>query len=211
MGAVSQSRSEEVANTVSHLIGFLAALAGIPILVVHAVREGDAASVVATSVFGASLALLFLASTVYHALPIGRAKRAFRRLDHVAIFILIAGTYTPFTLGILRGVWGWTLFGLVWGIAALGIVLKVVSGPRHPRLSLAIYLAMGWMVLLAVRPLLEALPPWGWTGLVLGGLLYTGGVPFYLSKRLRYSHFIWHLFVLAGATCHFLSVLHYAV
>jgi hemolysin III len=145
------------------------------------------------------MALLYLTSTLYHAVPPGRAKQLLRRLDHSAIFLLIAGTYTPFTLGVLGGAWGWSLFGVVWGIALIGIAMKLIAGPRYPKLSLAMYVALGWMVLVAIRPLL-----------VLGGLAYTGGVAFYLAPKLRYAHFIWHLFVLMGTTFHFFAVLLYA-
>ena len=205
-----QTRREEIANTVSHGVGFAAALAVIPVLVVSASRQGGPSAVVGGAIFGSAMALLYLASTLYHAFPQGRAKQFLRRLDHSAIFLLIAGTYTPFTLGVLGGGWGWSLFGVVWGIAVVGIALKLLYGPRFPKTSSAMYVAMGWMVVIAARPLWQNVPGWGLALLVLGGLSYTGGVVFYLAPKLRYSHFIWHLFVLAGTTFHFFAVLYYS-
>lgn len=205
-----QSPGEEIANSVSHGVGLLAGLAAIPVLVVSAVRRGGAAGIVGASVFAGTVVLLYLASTLYHALPGNRAKRVFRVLDHSAIFLLIAGTYTPFTLGVLRGAWGWTLFGLVWGVALAGVVLKAVGGVRHPILSTCLYLGMGWLVLVAVRPLWLRVPPAGLLWLLAGGLAYTAGVAFFAAERLRYGHFVWHLFVLAGTACHFIAVLWYA-
>ena len=213
MGAGSQHRAqsqgEEIANSVSHGIGFLGAAAAIPILVIGALNDG-AAAVVGAAIFGATMALLYLASTLYHALAPNRAKRAFRIIDHAAIYLLIAGTYTPFTLGVLRGPWGWTLFGLVWGLAVIGIFLKSVSGIRYPRLSTIVYLAMGWLVLVAVKPLWNSVAAWGLFWLLAGGVAYTAGVGFYAAHRVRYSHFVWHLFVLAGTACHFVAVLLYS-
>jgi hemolysin III len=205
-----QSRGEELANSLSHGVGFVAALAAIPILVVSGARHGGAGAIVGGAVFGITMALLYLASTLYHAVPAGEAKRRLRKLDHSAIFLLIAGTYTPFTLGVLGGGWGWSLFGVIWGIALLGILLKLLGGSRGSRASTALYLAMGWMIVLAIRPLISAVPGWGLTLLVLGGLSYTAGVAFYRAPKLRYAHFIWHLFVLTGTTLHFFAVLNYA-
>ena len=158
-GHRAQTLGEEIANSVSHGIGFLAAVATIPILVIGALSDGVAA-VVGAAVFGATTALLYLTSTLYHALAPNRAKRVFRVIDHSAIYLLIAGTYTPFTLGVLRGPWGWTLFGLVWGLAVIGIFLKSVRGIRYPRLSTIVYLAMGWLVLIAIKPLWNSVPAW---------------------------------------------------
>ena len=204
-----QTLGEEIANSVSHGIGFLGAVATIPILVIGALNDG-AAAVVGAAIFGATTALLYLASTLYHAIAPNRAKRVFRIIDHAAIYLLIAGTYTPFTLGVLRGPWGWTLFGLVWGLAVIGIFLKSVRGIRYPRLSTIVYLAMGWLVLVAVKPLWNNVPAWGIFWLLAGGVAYTAGVGFYAADRVRYSHFVWHLFVLAGTACHFVAVLLYA-
>jgi hemolysin III len=205
----AQSFGEEVANSVSHGVGFLAALAILPVLVGGAARQGTAA-VVGALVFGVSAALLYFTSTLYHAIPAQRAKRVLRVVDHGAIYVLIAGTYTPFTLGVLRGAWGWTLLGLIWGLAALGIVLKAMGGIRYPKASLALYLAMGWLVVVAAKPLWQLLPAWGLIWLAAGGLAYTAGVGFYAASRLPYRHFVWHLFVLAGTACHAVAVLRYS-
>lgn len=206
----AQSRGEEIANSLSHGTGLLAALIVLPMLVVGAVPHGTAA-VLGAVVFAVTMALLYLASTLYHALAATRAKRVFQILDHGAIYLLIAGTYTPFTLGVLRGPWGWTLFGCIWVLAAGGIVLKAVGGVGHPRFSIGLYIAMGWLVLVAVKPLWQAMAGWGLFWLVAGGVAYTGGLAFYAASRMRYAHFVWHLFVLAGTACHFIAVLRYAV
>ena len=205
----AQTPGEEIANSVSHGIGLLGTLIALPVLVIGAVPHGPAA-VVGAAVFGATMVLLYLTSTLYHAIPPSRAKRVWRILDHGAIYLLIAGTYTPFTLGVLRGPWGWTLFGLIWTLALAGILLKSVGGVRHPRLSTGVYLGMGWLVLVAARPLWQAVPGWGLFWLAAGGVGYTAGVGFYAASRMRYAHFVWHLFVLAGTACHFIAVLRYA-
>jgi hemolysin III len=205
----SQTFGEELANSISHGVGFLAAAATIPVLVINAIGDGPAA-VVGAAIFGATMALLYLTSTLYHAMAPNRAKRVFQVLDHAAIYLLIAGTYTPFTLGVLRGPWGWTLFGLIWGLAAIGILLKSVRGICYPRLSTAVYLAMGWLVLIAAKPLWTNVPGWGLFWLAAGGVAYTAGVGFYAATRTRYAHFVWHLFVLTGTACHFVAVLRYA-
>jgi hemolysin III len=203
-----QSRGEEIANSISHGVGLVAVLAASPFLIAHAVRLGDEGFIVGASVFAATMVLLYLTSTLYHALPRGKAKRAFQVIEHAAIFLLIAGTYTPFTLGVLRGAWGRTLFGLVWGLAAIGVLLAVVGGVRRYRaLSVLLYLGMGWLVVVAIRPLWLNMPLSGLLWLVAGGLAYTVGVAFFAAKRLRYGHFVWHLFVLAGTACHFIAVL----
>jgi hemolysin III len=210
VASVTQSRNEEIANTVSHGVGFLAAVAGIPLLVLSGLQKGGSAAVVGGAIFGTTMALLYLTSTLYHAVPPGPAKQLLRRLDHSAIFLLIAGTYTPFTLGVLGGGWGWSLFGVVWGIAVIGIFFKLVYGVRFPKVSATMYLAMGWLVVVAIRPLWLNLPGWGMFLLVLGGLAYSLGLVFYLNPKIRFGHFVWHLFVLAGTTFHFFSVLLYA-
>jgi hemolysin III len=204
-----QNLGEEIANSVSHGAGFLASLAMLPVLVIGALNDG-AAAVVGAAIFGATVALLYLTSTIYHALPANRAKRIFQIVDHAAIYLLIAGTYTPFTLGVLRGAWGWTLFGVIWGLAAIGIFVKSVQGIRYPRLSTVVYLAMGWLVLVAIKPLVSTVPAQGLLWLTAGGVAYTAGVGFYAARRMRYAHFVWHLFVLAGTACHCVAVLRYA-
>jgi hemolysin III len=205
----TQSPREEIANSISHGIGFVAALAALPVLVMGAMDEG-ASAIIGAAIFGSAVAILYLTSTVYHALPPRRAKHVFRLLDHAAIYLLIAGTYTPFTLGVLRGPWGWTLFGVVWSLAVLGIVLKSFRGIRHPRLSTAVYLAMGWLIVVAARPLVTLVPAWGLFWLAAGGLAYTAGVGFYAARRLPYAHTAWHLCVMAGTACHFVAVSGYA-
>ena len=206
----TQSRGEEIANSVSHGVGLLAAMAAAPVLVLSAARQDGAARIAGASVFAAATVLLYLASTLYHALPGNRAKRVFQVLDHAAIFLMIAGTYTPFTLGVLRGAWGWTLFGLVWGLALAGVVLTAIGGVRYPKLTTGLYLAMGWLILVAVKPLWLRMPLEGLFWLLAGGIAYTVGVAFYAAKRVRYSHFVWHLFVIAGTACHFIAVLRFA-
>ena len=206
-----QSRGEEIANSLSHGFGLIAALVATPFLIEHAVRQGDAGFMVGASIFAATMVMLYLASTLYHALPVGRAKGVFRVIEHSAIFLLIAGTYTPFTLGVLRGTWGWTLLGLVWGIAVSGVVLKALNRLTHPILTTSLYLLMGWLIVIAAEPLSERVPASGLLWLVAGGLAYTIGVFFFaLDSRLRYGHFIWHLFVMAGTACHYFAVLGYA-
>lgn len=206
-----QSRGEEIANSISHGIGLVAALVATPFLVLQAVRRGDTGFIVGASVFAATMVLLYLASTLYHALPIGKAKRVFRVIEHSAIFLLIAGTYTPFTLGVLRGAWGWTLLGLVWGLAVAGVALKAFNRMSHPIISTSLYLLMGWLILIAVNPLYARVPASGLLWLVAGGVAYTAGVAFFAAdSRLRYSHFIWHLFVMAGTACHYFAVFWYA-
>ncbi len=207
----AQSPSEEIANGVSHGVGFLAAVAVSPVLVVSAVRRDGSAAIVGASVFACTMVLLYTTSMLYHIFPRNKAKQVFHILDHSAIFLMIAGTYTPFTLGVLRGAWGWTLFGLVWGIAAVGVALKFVGGAKYRRLSTLLYLAMGWLIIIAFKPLWLNMPSWGLFWLAAGGLAYTAGVGFYAAKRLRYAHFVWHLFVMAGTACHFIAVLRYAV
>jgi hemolysin III len=211
-----QSLGEEIANSVSHGVALVAILIGTPVLIVHAVRlhsvgQGSAGLIVGTCVFCATAALLYLASTLYHALPAGKSKRVFRIIEHSAIFLLIAGTYTPFTLGVLAGAWGWTLFGLVWSLAVAGVVLKAVARTSHPILSTGLYLLMGWLVVLAVDPLLARVPTAGLYWLIAGGLAYTIGVAFFATdSRLRYGHFVWHLFVMIGTACHYFAVFWYA-
>ena len=210
LGDRPQSLGEEIANSISHGVGLIAALAAAPFLILVAANKDDALTVVGVSIFATSMVLLYLSSMLYHCLPKNRAKRVFLIFDHIAIFLLIAGTYTPFALGVLRGVVGWTLFGLIWGTALFGIMTKLTPKLRHSKLSLVLYLGMGWMIVLVIRPLYQHLPLNGLLWLIGGGLAYTVGVIFFVAKT-RYSHFIWHLFTIAGTTCHFFAILWYAV
>ncbi|MFW6169880.1 MAG: PAQR family membrane homeostasis protein TrhA [Planctomycetota bacterium] len=233
-----QSFGEEIANSVSHGLGLLGTIAVSPVLIAGAVEREDVAAVIGNSVFCVTMAFVYLSSTLYHALPLGRAKRMVRRCDHAAIYLLIAGTYTPFTLGVLRGPWGWTLFGIVWTLALLGLFVESrvtpetlatpISGPartserREPpapahrprrgsrRVSIAIYLGMGWIALIAVGPIRHAVSNAGLFWILAGGLSYMVGLVFYAASGVRYAHLAWHLCVLSGSTCFFLAVLWYS-
>jgi hemolysin III len=205
------SFGEELANAITHGAGLLASLIALPVLLWYAAQSHDAARITGAAIFGVTLCLLYTASTLYHAFPPSRTKRVFRVLDHSAIYLLIAGTYTPFALGPLRGPWGWSLLAVVWTLAAGGVLLKTTVGFRYPRLSTAVYIGMGWMAVVAIQPLMEHVGRTGLIWLVAGGLCYTGGVVFYSTdRRLWYGHAIWHLFVAAGSICHFFAVLGYA-
>lgn len=198
-------------NSISHIIAAAAALAGLVILVVFSARQGDPWKIVSFSVYGTTLFLLYTFSSLYHSLR-GRAKEVFRSLDHYAIYLLIAGTYTPFTLVTLRGAWGWSIFGTVWGLAVAGIVLEFYPIKGKRVMPMVIYIVMGWIVLIALRPLLQALPHAGFRWLLAGGLFYTSGILFYaFDKKVRHFHGIWHLFVLAGSISHYLAVLLYVL
>jgi hemolysin III len=203
------SVGEEVAHAITHGLGLVASVGGLVTLVVAAWLRGDAWHIVGVSIFGTTLVLLYAASTLYHGTRSPRVKRLFQRFDHAAIFLLIAGTYTPFTLVSLRGGWGWTLLAIVWGLAILGILLEVAGHSR--RVSVALHLAMGWLLLIAVEPLARSVHPDGLLLLALGGVAYTLGVVFYAWQRLPYNHAVWHLFVMAGSTCHFACVLGYVI
>ena len=205
-----QSVGEEIANSVSHGAGLFAALAACPVLVIAALNRGGATDLAGAIVFATTMVLLYLASTLYHSLPGGRAKRIFQVLDHAAIYLLIAGTYTPFALGVLRGTWGWTLFALEWSLAVAGTALRVFGGIRYAAVSTWVYLAMGWLVLIAAEPALTRMPNWGLFWLIAGGIAYTAGTVFFVADRIRYFHFVWHLFVVTGSACHFIAVLWYS-
>jgi hemolysin III len=205
-----QSLGEEIANSLIHGLALLAAIVAIPFLIATTHHLG-AGSVVGASVFAATLLLLYLTSTLYHALPSGRAKRVFLKLDHGAIYIFIAGSYTPFALGALSGPWGWTLFGIVWPLAVVGVALKALDRLSHPGLSTGLYLVMGWLVIIAAVPLVQRVPTPGVALLVAGGLAYTAGVVFFMrDSRWRYAHAVWHSFVVAGTTFHFFAIMGYA-
>ncbi len=209
--SVVYTPAEEAANTITHALGAALSVAALAVLVTLAAMHGDVWRVVSFSIYGTALVLLYLASTLYHLMRSPRLKHAFRVLDHCSIFLLIAGTYTPFTLVVLRGPWGWTLFGLVWGLAILGILLKLVHTGRYGFLSTAVYIAMGWMVVIALKPTLAALPAGGLAWLLAGGLAYTLGVVFYAWQKLPFNHAVWHTFVMAGSLFHFLAVLLYVL
>jgi len=198
-------------NSISHLVGAALALAGLVVLVVFASLQGDLWKIVSFSIYGASLFLLYTLSTLYHSLR-GRAKDIFRKLDHIAIYLLIAGSYTPLTLVTLRGAWGWSLFVVIWGLAIIGIVVDSLHRKGSRAIQMVIYLLMGWLILVALDPLIHALPDGGLALLVLGGVFYTSGMIFYaIDERMKHAHGIWHLFVLAGSISHFLAMLLYVL
>ncbi len=206
-----QSQGEEIANSVSHGVGFVAALASAPVLITTTAKTGTSLNVVGASVFAVTMVLLYCASTLYHVASREKVKALLRKVDHGAIFLLIAGTYTPFTLGPLSGPVGWTLFAVIWSLALIGVTLKAFDRIEHPVASLGLYLVMGWLCVIVIEPLLQRVPLPGLLLLGAGGLSYMAGVAFFtLDSRLRYGHFIWHLFVLAGTGCHFFAVLGYA-
>lgn len=205
------SVGEEVANSLTHGLGLVLGVAALVVLVVHAAQRGTAIHVVASSIYGATLVLLYASSTLYHALPRGRGKRVFGVLDHAAIFLLIAGTYTPFTLVTLEGGWRWGMFGTVWGLALAGVVLEAVTVGRARRVQLLLYLLIGWMAMVAIRPLLASLSGGGFALLIGGGAFYSLGVIFYVRRSMRWHHAIWHVFVIAGSVCHFFAVLFFVL
>lgn len=205
------SVKEEIANSITHGVGLVLAIAGLGVLIAFASRLGNAWHVVSCTIFATTLILQYTFSTLYHSIQLPRVKSVMRVLDHSAIFLLIAGTYTPFMLVNLRGSWGWTLFGIVWTLALFGVLFQVSLLRRWQGISLALYIGMGWVVVIAIKPMLNAVAPGGLILLLLGGLAYTSGVGFYLWKSLRYHHAIWHGFVLAGSILHFFAVLFYVI
>lgn len=206
-----QTRGEELANSISHGVGLLAAIVAIPFLLIKISGEDDTILFIGVLIFAFAVIFQYASSALYHALPQGRSKRILRLIEHSAIFVLIAGTYTPFTLGILRDSWGIALCTLVWALAVVGVVLKSSNRLFHPQLSNALFLLMGWLIVVAVKPMLEIVPLAGLLWLLAGGLAYTIGVAFYAaSSRIRYAHFAWHLFVMAGTACHFIAVYNYS-
>ncbi|MFV0439081.1 MAG: PAQR family membrane homeostasis protein TrhA [Desulfopila sp.] len=202
---------EEIANSITHGLGILLAIAGLVVLVVDAAGHGDVWRIVATSIFGGSMIVLYTASTLYHSIHGQRIRPFLRMLDHCAIFLLIAGTYTPFTLVSLRGPWGWSLFGAIWGLAVTGIVLELFLARRFRYLVVILYIVMGWVIVVATKPLLDAVAPAGLILLLAGGLCYTIGLPWYITKRIPFGHAVWHLWVLAGTILHFFAILLYVV
>lgn len=205
------SAREEVANAATHGLGAVLGIAGLVILVSYAVLAGDPKLVVGCAIFGSTLILTYSASALYHGIPLEAAKPVLKVIDHSAIYLLIAGTYTPFTLSVLSPAWGWSLFGVVWGLAAAGVIFKVFTAGRFRWLSVSLYLGMGWVAVVATKPIIETFATGGIALVVAGGLAYTLGVVFYLWRSMPYHHAIWHLFVLAGSTLHFFAVLLYVI
>jgi hemolysin III len=193
-------------NALTHGLGLILAIAALVWLVMAAASVDDSKAVVSAAIYGATLIFMFLASTLYHAIQHTTARTVLRQVDHLAILYLIAGTYTPFTLITLQGAWGWSIFGIVWGLTAIGTVLQCTSARHLKGLMVSLYLLMGWTVVIAIKPLMANLPSGGLTLLVAGGLAYSFGVIFYVNKRIPFNHAIWHLFVLAGAVCHCLAI-----
>ena len=211
VAANKYSSVEEIANGLTHGLGAVLSITALFLLTVLAGRSGDPWRIASVAVYGSTLVILYTSSTLYHLFRKPEIKRVLRYLDHSAIYLLIAGTYTPFTLVTLRGGWGWTLFGLIWGFAACGLVMTASGFGRSRVLASLVYIGMGWLVVIAIKPLLASIPAGGIAWLVAGGLLYTGGVIFYVWKKLPFHHAIWHLFVLGGSVCHFFAVLFYVL
>ncbi len=205
------TRREEFANIVTHGLGVVLSIVALVVMVAYAARHGDPYHVVSVSIFGATLILLYLGSTLYHAVTHEKTKYVMRVIDHSCIYLLIAGSYTPFTLVTLRGSWGWTLFGVTWGLALAGIVFKVFFTKRFNVLSVATYIALGWLVVIAAKPVLHHVPSGGIVWLFAGGMFYTLGVVFYLWRRIPFHHAIWHCMVMGGSFCHFLAVYYYVL
>jgi hemolysin III len=205
------SFAEEVASSLIHGLGAALSISALVLLTVLSLRSGDPWRIASLAVYGSTLVILYISSTLYHSFQSPTTKKVLRHLDHSSIYLLIAGTYTPFTLVNLRGAWGWSLFGLIWGLAVLGLIMTVSGFGRSRVLASLIYIGMGWLVVIAIKPLIDAIPPGGLIWLVAGGLFYTLGVLFYVWKKLPFNHAIWHLFVLAGSVCHFLAILFYVL
>ncbi len=199
--------SEEIANAITHGIGLLLSIGGGIILITLAARHASTREIISAAVFASTLVVMYVASTLYHAIPHPRAKRNLKVFDHCAIFLLIAGTYTPFTIVALKGTLGWSLFGIVWGLAVLGIVFKLFFTGKMRLLSTITYVLMGWIAIVAVVPISRALQPAALYWLIAGGIAYTAGTLFYHNQRIPYSHAIWHVFVLAGSVSHFIAIL----
>jgi hemolysin III len=200
------SGGEEIINAITHGIGSLLSIAALVVLIIVAANHGDTWHMVSFSIYGSTLILLYLSSTLYHSFSSPKIKNLFARFDHISIFLLIAGTYTPILLTSMRGIWGWTLFGIIWGLALTGAVIRSIYLHRFRKLMVAVYLLMGWMFVLAGKQIYLSLPSVSLTFLVLGGIAYSVGVIFYMWRNLPYSHGIWHLFVLAGSVLHFFAI-----
>lgn len=205
-----QSLLEEISNSISHGLGLITAIVGTPFLILRAIHLHSTSFLVGVCIFSATMILLYLASTLYHAIPNGKTKRVFRVIDHSAVYLLIAGTYTPFMLGVLEGPWGWSILGTVWGLALIGVTLKTLGKASHPLLSTGLYVLLGWIILVAIHPLVTHMETNGLLLLVLGGLFYTIGVIFFaIDEKVKYSHFVWHLFVVAGTVSHYFTIYWY--
>ncbi len=211
MSSSEYSTGEEIAHTITHGIGVLLSIAGLAVLVAFATLNGNVWHIVSSSIYGASLVILYSASSLYHGIPNPRAKSVLQQLDHAAIYVLIAGTYTPFLLVSLRGVWGWSLFGVIWSIAIIGIVIEFINASHLKKLSLGLYLGLGWIVVVAIKPMLTQVETGGLLLLLLGGLSYSFGVIFYIRDKMPFNHAVWHLFVLAGSVLHYFSVLFFVI
>lgn len=205
------STAEELINSITHGVGALLGIGGTAVAIVWAALYGDAFSVVSASIYGAMLIILYTMSTLYHALTHKGAKYVFRIFDHCSIFLLIAGTYTPYTLVSLRGPLGWTIFGIIWGMTALGVVFNAISIEKFKIFSIISYVVMGWLIIFAAKPMMEVLAPPAFLLLLLGGIAYTVGIVFFALKKIRFMHGIWHLFVLAGSILHYFSILLYVL
>lgn len=205
------SLGEELAHAITHGLGAVLSIVGLCVLVTKAALYGETIHIIACAIFGATMVMMYTASTLYHSIPLPRAKHVLRVIDHSLIFFLIAGTYTPFTLVTLKGPWGWSLFAFTWGLTAIGVCLKIFTTGKYEKASLAVYLLMGWCAVVAIKPLLSALEPGGLILMAAGGLVYSGGVAFYSWESLRYNHAIWHVFVLGGTVLHFFAVLLYVI
>lgn len=211
-GEIEQTVGEEIANSITHGVGLLLSIAALTISVVFAAIHCHAKVVTAVSIYGATMCILYLSSTLFHAFPHGsKAKRVFHVLDHCSIYLLIAGTYTPIMLGPTNAAWGWSLFGVIWGLALIGIILKAFFTGRFKLVSTLAYLAMGWLVIIALKPVWQGIGPKGFLWLALGGISYSLGCIFYLNRRMKFAHMIWHLFVLAGTICHFFGILFHVI
>jgi hemolysin III len=204
---MNASLKDELVNAITHGVGTLLAIAGLTLLIVFASIYGNAWHIVSFSIFGATLIILYLASTLYHSFQGPRVKFLFRKFDHMSIFLLIAGTYTPFCLSVLNGWIGWTIFGIIWGCAVIGIVFKSLFTGKKELLSTIMYILMGWVIVFAIKPLYDNVSPTTFILLVAGGISYTAGTYFYVNEKIKYNHGIWHLFVLGGSVLHFFSVL----
>lgn len=205
------TKKEEVVNAITHGIGIAFSIAALVISIILAATRGNAWYVVSFTIYGVTQIILYTESTLYHSFKVGKVKRLFRKFDHMSIFILIAGTYTPFCLTVLRGPVGWTIFGVVWGCTVIGIVMKCFNTGKYEKFSTFLYIAMGWMIIFAIKTLFNDMHLWGFICLVAGGVLYTAGTYFFLNNKIKYNHGIWHLFVLGGSVCHFMAVISLAL